>query len=163
MKRPRQLAAVGLLALGLAGCSIPPSLYGIVNDGAATHAAEHVAANEPGERVLCADQRVAPGYLVPSFMVVKYAGCPGAIAHATATTCDGVNPCQVLGDAGTTPILQLLIVDRPCVTPDGFPFLYTGPVEALPPICGGDALVRCEEDQPCWDCTTMGNRVCGPQ
>lgn len=22
--------------------------------------------------------------------------------------------------------------------------------------------VRCEEDMPCWDCTTMGNRICGP-
>lgn len=22
---------------------------------------------------------------------------------------------------------------------------------------------RCEEDQPCWDCETMGNKVCGPQ
>lgn len=21
----------------------------------------------------------------------------------------------------------------------------------------------CEEDEPCWDCATMGNRVCGPQ
>ena len=21
---------------------------------------------------------------------------------------------------------------------------------------------RCEEDMPCWDCTTMGNRICGP-
>lgn len=22
--------------------------------------------------------------------------------------------------------------------------------------------VRCEEDMPCWDCETMGNRICGP-
>ncbi|ABD58177.1 hypothetical protein PBI_COOPER_60 [Mycobacterium phage Cooper] len=21
---------------------------------------------------------------------------------------------------------------------------------------------QCEEDMPCWDCTTMGNRICGP-
>ena len=21
----------------------------------------------------------------------------------------------------------------------------------------------CQEDQPCWDCRTMGNRICGPQ
>ncbi|AER49374.1 hypothetical protein STINGER_59 [Mycobacterium phage Stinger] len=21
---------------------------------------------------------------------------------------------------------------------------------------------QCEEDMPCWDCTTMGNRLCGP-
>ena len=23
-------------------------------------------------------------------------------------------------------------------------------------------VTRCEEDMPCWDCSTMGNRVCGP-
>lgn len=23
--------------------------------------------------------------------------------------------------------------------------------------------VRCEEDEPCWDCTTMGNRICGKE
>lgn len=22
---------------------------------------------------------------------------------------------------------------------------------------------RCHEDDPCWDCSTMGNRVCGPR
>lgn len=21
---------------------------------------------------------------------------------------------------------------------------------------------RCEEDEPCWNCATMGNKVCGP-
>lgn len=20
----------------------------------------------------------------------------------------------------------------------------------------------CQEDEPCWDCSTMGNRICGP-
>lgn len=24
------------------------------------------------------------------------------------------------------------------------------------------AVVRCAEDDPCWDCHTMGNRRCGP-
>lgn len=23
-------------------------------------------------------------------------------------------------------------------------------------------LPTCQEDEPCWDCTTMGNRICGP-
>lgn len=23
------------------------------------------------------------------------------------------------------------------------------------------SVAACEEDQPCWDCTTMGNRICG--
>ena len=22
--------------------------------------------------------------------------------------------------------------------------------------------VECQEDEPCWDCETMGNRICGP-
>jgi len=21
----------------------------------------------------------------------------------------------------------------------------------------------CQEDEPCWDCTTMGNLICGPE
>jgi len=25
------------------------------------------------------------------------------------------------------------------------------------------ANVECNEDEPCWDCETMGNRICGPQ
>lgn len=25
-----------------------------------------------------------------------------------------------------------------------------------------DAAEVCHEDQPCWDCETMGNRICGP-
>lgn len=24
-----------------------------------------------------------------------------------------------------------------------------------------DALVSCQEDNPCWDCATMGNHICG--
>lgn len=30
------------------------------------------------------------------------------------------------------------------------------------PPSPGPAVSSCEEDQPCWDCTTMGNRICGP-
>lgn len=26
---------------------------------------------------------------------------------------------------------------------------------------GNPTIVRCEEDMPCWDCSTMGNRICG--
>lgn len=25
------------------------------------------------------------------------------------------------------------------------------------------AAATCHEDQPCWDCTTMGNAQCGPR
>lgn len=31
----------------------------------------------------------------------------------------------------------------------------------FPATAAGDP-VRCFEDQACWDCATMGNRVCGP-
>ena len=27
---------------------------------------------------------------------------------------------------------------------------------------GAQSPARCEEDMPCWDCETMGNRICGP-
>jgi len=30
------------------------------------------------------------------------------------------------------------------------------PPTTVPPV------VPCEEDEPCWDCETMGNKVCGP-
>lgn len=26
----------------------------------------------------------------------------------------------------------------------------------------GRESVHCAEDDPCWDCSTMGNRICGP-
>jgi len=29
-------------------------------------------------------------------------------------------------------------------------------------IALGQPKARCEEDQACWDCHTMGNKVCGP-
>ena len=33
-------------------------------------------------------------------------------------------------------------------------------------ICGNEApqptAAQCEEDMPCWDCATMGNKICGP-
>ncbi len=25
-----------------------------------------------------------------------------------------------------------------------------------------DAMLPCEEDEPCWNCETMGNNICGP-
>lgn len=25
------------------------------------------------------------------------------------------------------------------------------------------SVAACQEDQPCWDCSTMGNRQCGPE
>jgi hypothetical protein len=40
----------------------------------------------------------------------------------------------------------------------------TPPRPAVTVNVGGE-IVRdgiCDEDEPCWDCRTMGNRVCGP-
>lgn len=34
------------------------------------------------------------------------------------------------------------------------------PVEGKPSPA---PVAACEEDQPCWDCHTMGNKVCGPE
>lgn len=46
------------------------------------------------------------------------------------------------------------------------PAVSAGPVE-LPRVTQqassvSAGAVRCEEDQPCWDCRRMGNRRCGP-
>lgn len=45
-------------------------------------------------------------------------------------------PCE--GPAPTTTIVPALAIDVPTTS------------------------VPCQEDQPCWDCATMGNRICGP-
>jgi hypothetical protein len=31
-----------------------------------------------------------------------------------------------------------------------------------PEAVSPDVLAPCLEDEPCWDCETMGNRICGP-
>lgn len=36
-----------------------------------------------------------------------------------------------------------------------------GCVAAGPPEYDAPA-VSCQEDEPCWDCDTMGNQICGP-
>lgn len=32
----------------------------------------------------------------------------------------------------------------------------------LTEVATSEAPIRCEEDMPCWDCATMGNKQCGP-
>ena len=36
------------------------------------------------------------------------------------------------------------------------------PLAAFHPTTQPTTGVVCYEDQPCWDCTSMGNRICGP-
>lgn len=41
--------------------------------------------------------------------------------------------------------------------------LVIGCLLVLAPLLGPNrSPIRCTEDMACWDCTTMGNRVCGP-
>ena len=44
----------------------------------------------------------------------------------------------------------------------GLGFLYIARAGAEPVQPPPAPAQVCEEDQPCWDCTTMGNRICGP-
>ncbi len=39
-----------------------------------------------------------------------------------------------------------------------------GPVDepVSPPTEEPPVVATCQEDEPCWDCETMGNRICGP-
>ena len=37
-----------------------------------------------------------------------------------------------------------------------------GPEPATDPNYGQNTPIPCEEDMECWDCETMGNRICGP-
>lgn len=45
------------------------------------------------------------------------------------------------------------------VTTLGLGWVYIHRTEAIAPA--HPVVQVCEEDQPCWDCTTMGNRICG--
>lgn len=69
----------------------------------------------------------------------------------------------------TAPVTEIV---TPVTVPTPVP--VTSPVEASPvpvepspvtteavPVIEPTAVPVCEEDQPCWDCSTMGNRICG--
>lgn len=41
--------------------------------------------------------------------------------------------------------------------------IVIGCIPGLSPLSAADDMGNvCLEDQPCWDCATMGNQVCGP-
>jgi len=44
----------------------------------------------------------------------------------------------------------------------GYPKGATIPVANAEQVYTGNTCAPCQEDEPCWDCHTMGNRVCGP-
>lgn len=37
--------------------------------------------------------------------------------------------------------------------------IYKAPIGNVQTL---ELRINCEEDEPCWDCLTMGNRICGP-
>jgi hypothetical protein len=54
---------------------------------------------------------------------------------------------------------------------DGKVVFYATPDHSGSQTCGPDprsslypvqTTPECQEDEPCWDCTTMGNMICGP-
>jgi len=157
IRRAAAGALVALAALGTTACDIPPVLRDWVNAGAAEHATEHVNAGHPGERVLCSIPAQAweftvpgrliadHGWLIPSDAVVAF-GCQGAYARAIGTTCAATGlapPADVACVVNAVWWGQL----------DGNPYVID------PPGTLGAALA---EDDPGWDCHTMGNRICGP-
>lgn len=56
----------------------------------------------------------------------------------------------------TAPFVDL-IGDDPCIQSGPDPTQGTGAKYLLP--C--TMPVECTEDMPCWDCSTMGNQICG--
>lgn len=34
--------------------------------------------------------------------------------------------------------------------------------DVMSPAGAAPSTAQCQEDEPCWDCETMGNMVCGP-
>lgn len=61
--------------------------------------------------------------------------------------------------AGLLTIVPLLA--GPAVTNEGTPVRIVRAVSELPAGWTWGAPEPCHEDQPCWDCRTMGNRICG--
>lgn len=91
--------------------------------------------------------------------IIKVAGIAGAVtlvlgtavlADLSANTHDEKPTATATVTATATPTAQptATVAPKPTATPTAKPAAVKAPA--------------CEEDQPCWDCKTMGNRVCGP-
>ena len=54
--------------------------------------------------------------------------------------------------------------DTPVVTTTTTPATTSTPATTTtqPAASTSTAAPACQEDEPCWDCTTMGNQICGP-
>ena len=89
--------------------------------------------------------------------IIKVAGIAGAVtlvlgtavlADLSANTHDEKPTAAVTATATPTAQPTATVAPKPTATPTAKPAAVKAPA--------------CEEDQPCWDCKTMGNRVCGP-
>lgn len=63
--------------------------------------------------------------------------------------------------AGLVSIVPLMA--GPATTNEGTPVRIVRAVPSLPAGWHWGTPAPCQEDQPCWDCRTMGNRICGPK
>ena len=90
--------------------------------------------------------------------VLTYVAALGLIAPVAAASAQAPNPIknsqviQSVPSSTPTPIVTpavSLSFESPKVTTS------PAPVVSIP-------STQCEEDEPCWDCTTMGNQICGP-
>lgn len=55
-------------------------------------------------------------------------------------------------------VAALVVPTAPTTAVAGAPASVAAPVATVAAV---GPVGRCEEDQPCWDCATMGNRLCG--
>lgn len=74
--------------------------------------------------------------------------------------CEPNGPCTT-----TTPVTPPTTVVPPVILPEHTAWTIS-PLELSTTGVVKDsdqaAAPRCEEDQPCWNCATMGNHICGP-
>lgn len=93
--------------------------------------------------------RLAPTLTALAIAALALTGCSTSTTHAPAPTRES---------STTAPIA------RPTSTPT--PTTTTAPTTASTPAPVAAPLdtitAPCEEDEPCWDCATMGNLTCGP-
>lgn len=118
------------------------------------------------------------GFRLYRYVVVgKSAGCVTPTTSTTTvppTTIPETTVATTVPESTTTtvattvpPTTVAVATDLPPVPPDSVP-LSTESVETVPPATETTLEVPaasepvCEEDEPCWDCSTMGNGICGP-
>jgi hypothetical protein len=78
----------------------------------------------------------------------------GGLLVTSPTTASGPTSKEVPTVVADGPRACLKVVDEVVMDCDQ-------PTASVP-VIHEDLFPGCEEDEPCWDCETMGNSVCGP-